>query len=180
MTVKKCMPVFDSLTAGYIIKTYTDVLVTQKNGAPYYQWKDDMPILFHDFEQAEHHPLGNGFPYPKWNSPWAIKTPNGYSCIFIPPMNNPNNIFTIIPGIVDTDSFNSPVNFPFVLDDPLWEGVIPAGTSIAQVIPFKRDSFDMKIGNKKDIEQSRKNKKLLNSMFFSSYKNQFWNKKSFN
>ena len=37
-TVKKCMPLWDLMTAGYIIETPYDIYVRQINGAPYFQW----------------------------------------------------------------------------------------------------------------------------------------------
>ena len=49
------------------------------------------------------------------------------------------SVFTIMDGIVDTDSYNALVNFPFFLNDWSYEGLIPAGTPMAQVIPFKRE-----------------------------------------
>ena len=195
-TVKKCIPVFDALTAGYILVTPCDVQITQvvqvteevpkeeaqlkkEKGetSPYYTWSNFGAIQFHPIIQAELHPAQNGFPYPKWINPFAIKTPPGYSVMFMPPMHNPNGIFTILPGIVDTDTYAAPVNFPFVLDNPKWEGVIPAGTPMAQVIPFKRDSWTMKA----EIQQQEPSKVTtkLRAVFFNSYKRQFWTRKEF-
>lgn len=179
-TVKKCMPVFDAISAGYIIKTYVDVYVTlTEDDVSYYNWPSYEPISFHPIEQAPIHPGMNNRPYPKWNSPWSIQTPRGYSSLFIPPMHNPNGIFTILPGIVDTDSYINPVNFPFTLDDPNFEGIIPAGTPICQVVPFKRDSFSMKIGDKKDIEKIDKFSFIFRNKFVNNYKSKFWNKKEY-
>ena len=144
---------------------------------PYYTWSNFAAIQFHPIIQAELHPAQNGFPYPKWINPFAIKTPPGYSVMFMPPMHNPNGIFTILPGIVDTDTYAAPVNFPFVLDNPKWEGVIPAGTPMAQVIPFKRDSWTMKAETQQQ-EPSKVTTKLR-AVFFNSYKRQFWTRKEF-
>lgn len=177
-SVKKCIPVFDALTSGYIIPTYVDVQVTHRNGLPWYEWPPINGVIsFHPVDQAPLHPGKNGVPYPKWLNPWAIKTPPGYSCLFIPPMHNPNGIFTILPGVVDTDTYAAPVNFPFVMDDVAWEGLIPAGTPMVQVIPFRRDKFKMTLGTDRD-EQNRVTRKLR-SVFFNSYKRQFWSRKEY-
>lgn len=178
-TIKKCLPVFDSITAGYIITTYVDVQIKNENGYPYYYYPSQNPINFHPIEQAKNHPYSNNHAYPKWVNPWAIKTPIGYSCMFLPPMHRENKIFSIMPGIVDTDLFTCPVNFPFVLNDPLWEGIIPAGTPIVQVIPFKRDSWKINYGKEKDFINQEKVIVKLRSMFANSYKKQFWNKKEY-
>lgn len=178
-TVKKCIPVFDAMTAGYIIKTYVDVQVTHREGFPYYEWPNFSAISFHPVEQAPLHPSKNGAPYPKWHNPWSIKTPRGYSCLFVPPFHNPNGIFEVLPGIVDTDSYHAPVNFPFVLHDLEWEGMIPAGTPMVQAIPFKRDSFHMRLGGTVEIEKQNKVTNKLRSLWFNSYKRQFWTRKEY-
>lgn len=178
-TIKKCLPVFDALTAGYIIPTFVDVQVLQVEGVPYYEWRSRNAISFHPIAQAPMHPDGNSAPFPKWSNPWAIKTQPGVSCLFIPPMHNPNGIFTVMPGVVDTDTYTPPVNFPFTLNDVGWEGIIPAGTPMVQVIPFKRATWKMSIGGDKErAEQNVKTGKLT-SLWFNSYKRQFWTRKEY-
>ena len=177
-TVKRCMPVFDSMSSGYIIKSYVDVYVSQKYGYPFFEWPSLSPISFHPIEQAEKHPKQNGIPYPKWVNSWAVKTPPGYSCLFTTPMHR-ENLFEILPGIVDTDRSIPAVSFPFVLKDNSWEGLIPAGTPIAQVIPFKRDSWIMSMGNEKLIKEEEKAAKLLRTRFFDSYRTFFWTRKEY-
>jgi len=67
-----------------------------------------------------------------------------------------------------------------MLKDPKWEGIIPAGTPIVQVIPFKRDSFTMQVSNsKEDLEAIERVNKRLKSMFLNSYKVKFWSKKEY-
>lgn len=176
-TVKKCIPVFDAMTSGYIIRTYVDVQVTQRDGLPWYEWPSQNALSFHPIEQASTHPARNGAPFPKWHNPWAIRTPRGYSCLFTSPMHNPNGIFTVLPGIVDTDTYTAPVNFPFVLDDVAWEGIIPAGTPMVQVIPLRRDSWKMQIGGDKERAAQAKTTTRLRSLWFNSYKRQFWTRK---
>jgi predicted membrane-bound spermidine synthase len=141
---------------------------------PWYEWPSFGPIDFHPVEQAPNHPnrKGHQTSYPKWINPWSIKTPAGYSVLFIQPMHR-ESIFTILPGIVDTDQYNAPVNFPFVLNNIQFEGLIPAGTPIAQVIPFKRESWEMKIGTQEDLENQNKTTIRLRTRFFDSYKSQF-------
>jgi len=177
-TVKKCMPVFDAMTAGYILYTQVDVQVSQVDGLPYYVWAGQDAISFHPIVQAPLHPARNEAPYPKWNNPYAITTPPGYSVLFTQPFHR-KSVFTILPGVVDTDQYKATVNFPFVLNDVKWEGIIPAGTPMAQVIPFKRDSWEYKIGSDKERTEQEKITKKLKTLFFNSYKRQFWSSKSY-
>jgi hypothetical protein len=177
-TIKRCMPVFDALVSGYIIESPADVYVSIKDGGQWFEWSDFSLINFHPIEQALEHPAKNGFPYPKWTNPWAISTPKGYSTLFVQPFHR-ESVFTILPGIVDTDQYTSPVNFPFVINDLRFEGLIPKGTPIAQVIPFKRDSWTMKLGTQKDLEAQAQVRKKLQSKFFDRYKSMYWSKKEY-
>lgn len=186
-TIKRCMPVFDAITAGYILTTYVDVYVSQKDGisiskstgrkkkikVPWYEWPSYGPIQFHPIEQAPEHPLANGFSYPKWINPWSIRTPENWSILFMPPMHRENQPFQILPGIVDTDKYFSPTNFPFVLNDVTFEGLIPAGTPMAQVIPIRRDSWEVKVGGPDEIKDQVAISQQLRSSFFDSYKRKF-------
>jgi hypothetical protein len=180
-TIKRCMPVFDSINSGYIIPTPCDIWVRQvpfeedpTKTQPYYEWTSFGVIQFHPIEQAPNHPNNSGHTvsYPKWTNPWAIKTPPGYSVAFVQPWHR-ESVFTILPGVVDTDTYSAPVNFPFVLNDIKFEGLIPAGTPMAQVVPFKRDSWEMEIGGKEELIDQHKVTTLLRTKFFDSYKNQY-------
>ena len=125
-TIKRCMPVFDAINAGYIITLPADVYISQKDGQPYYEWSSLGLVQFHPVEQAPNHPNRNGHnaAYPKWMNPWSIKTPKGYSVLFTQPFHR-ESPFSILPGVVDTDTYTAPVNFPFVLNDITFEGLIP-------------------------------------------------------
>lgn len=177
-TIKRCMPVFDAITAGYIITSPADVYVSIKDGEQYFEWSDLSLIKFHPVVQALNHPLHNGHAYPKWTNYWGIKTPKGYSTMFVQPMHR-DAVFTILPGIVDTDTYTAPVNFPFVINDPKFEGLIPKGTPIAQIIPFKRDSWSMEFGEKKELEEIENVVNNLASKFFDKYKNMFRQNKEY-
>ena len=168
------MPVFDAIVGGYVLYTNVDVWVSQKDGMPWYEWPSFEPISWHPVEQAPNHPNRNGHQatYPKWINPWAIQTPPGYSTLFVQPMHR-ESVFTILPGVVDTDQYNAPVNFPFVLNNIKFEGLIPAGTPMAQVIPFKRESWEMSLGTQEDFDKQNKTTIRLRTRFFDSYKSQF-------
>jgi hypothetical protein len=177
-TIKRCMPVFDAITAGYIILSPADVYVSIKDGEQYFEWSSLGLVQFHPIEQAPTHPNKNRHAYPKWINYWAIKTPKGYSTMFVQPMHR-ESVFTILPGIVDTDEYYSPVNFPMVINDPEFEGLIPKGTPIAQVIPFKRDSWSMKFGSEKEIKEQSNTTKKLKTKFFDGYKTMFRQSKEY-
>lgn len=179
-TIKKCLPVFDALTAGYIIPTYQDLWIRKTStGEVLYQVMGDINIEFHGTVQAPFHPAMNNLPYPKWVNPWSIQTPKGYSSFFMPPVHMANKYFTVLPGFVDTDSYKSTIHFPFVLNDINFEGLIPAGTPMVQVIPIKRESWTHSFGSEKEIKGIKEDATKLASMFFDRYKKLFWESKSY-
>jgi hypothetical protein len=181
MTIKKCLPVFDAITAGYVITSFSDVYISldkDENGKQYqhYSWPKTNQIDFHPVEQAELHPAQNGLMFPKWINPWGIKTPKGYS-IFIKNLPHRESIFTILEGVVDTDEYHVPVNFPFVINDVNFEGLIPAGTPIAQILPFKRENWKMTSG----LKENFKNIKAVpyRTSFSNMYRNKFRKEKKY-
>jgi hypothetical protein len=178
-TIKKCIPVLDAMTAGYIMFTQVDVYVKQMEDGPYFSWSSQDAISFHPVEQAPLHPGVNGVPFPKWTNHYSIKTPKGYSSLFVSPLHNPNGFFTVIPGLVDTDTYTAPVNFPMVINDPNFEGLIPKGTPIAQVIPFKRDAWKLKFGGQEELIEQANITTKLQTKFFDRYKTMFRNAKEF-
>ena len=206
-TVKGCMPFLDTLTSGYLLKIPQDFNVRHninnknekgeefKDSFQTFGLHDQSQILHaksinlnsgfdtHSIKQVEGSPFierNKNLPFYKILNPWKIKTPKGYSCLFVPPLNNPDDRFSIIPGIVDTDTFPNEINFPIVINGdkfPVLETTIKKGTSYVQVIPFKRDSWKMSL-------QPRKQKEIQNSRLFyglkvlNTYKDKYWNKKS--
>jgi hypothetical protein len=175
--IKRCLPVFDILTAGYFILTPADIYVSHEENSdiPFYRWAGGEGIGFHPVIQAELHPQQNGFPYPKWINKWIIKTEPGYSALILSPVHR-DLPFETLPGLVDTDNYYGSINFPFILKDPKWQGLIPAGTPIAQIVPFKRESYEMSIAPLESKEH-QKTMKMLTFHFADVYRKFFWAKK---
>ena len=204
-TVKGCMPFLDTLTTGYLLKMPMDIAVhhnyydiEEKKKATVmksllFDAPDTLGYLNLNYKQLkkERHPIGQlgecpivhknkHLPVNKILNPWIIKTPPGYSCLFVPPLNNSDDRFSIIPGIVDTDGFPNEINFPFVVNGdkyPVLNTIVKKGTPYVQIIPFKRENWRMEI---KD-ESHKKN--TINKFFYfkeylNAYKNNFWKKKS--
>jgi hypothetical protein len=180
-TIKKCMPVFDAMTGGYILPLPTDIALDASPAG--YFFEDPLlghghkSIDSHDSIQFEGHPenIHRSNYALKFNNPWIIRTPKGYSCLFVTPMHQDTPL-RILPGIVDTDSYDaSPINFPFFLKDETFAGIIPAGTPMVQVIPFKRESWTSEVT--RDVNSIKVYP--LKRTFLNSYKDLFWHKKSY-
>jgi len=201
-TVKGCMPFLDTLTSGYLLKTPQDFYLRhnvlneklEKDSFQTFGLHDmsqslhakninlNSEIDVHSIKQLEGSPIiekNKNLPFYKILNPWKIKTPKGYSCLFLSPLNNSDDRFSIIPGIVDTDTFPNEINFPIVINGdkyPVLETLIKKGTPYVQIIPFKRDNWKM-------ILKSKKQKEIQNSRLFyglkilNIYKDKYWNKK---
>jgi hypothetical protein len=144
ITVKWCNPFGDALGAGYFMLLENDVQVTQENGSQSFVWfrGGNGFIGEHSKDQISSELIPEGYSNQPWKFTnfWGIKTPPGYSTLFTHPMNRTELPFLTLSGVVDTDDYNQPVNFPFVIRND-FEGIIEAGTPIAQVVPFRRESW---------------------------------------
>lgn len=180
--IKKCMPVFDAITSGYIITTPYDINVKKVNGQTHYEWggENHNIIVFQPIEQMQGHPEFEGdLIGTRLNHPWSVTTPNGYSILVMQPAHRVTP-FIVFPGIVDTDSYNYPFNTFFRLRDPDFEGVIPAGTEYCQIIPFKRENWTSGLGGEKEKKKAKIDYQRLTMYFFDKYKRFWWSKKSYN
>jgi hypothetical protein len=206
-TVKGCMPFLDTLTSGYLLKMPQDFNIRHNidnKNEKGEEFKDSLQTFglnemsqllnakhinlnsgvdVHYLKQLEGSPFierNKNLPFYKIINPWKIKTPKGYSCLFVTPLNNSDDRFSIISGIVDTDTFPNEINFPIVINGdkyPTLETTIKKGTPYVQIIPFKRDDWKMTV-------KPRKQKEIQNSRLFyglkllNIYKEKYWVKKS--
>jgi hypothetical protein len=202
-TIKGCMPFLDTLTSGYLLKMPQDFNVRHnvenkhnlKDSFQTFGLHDQSQMLYdkginlnsgidtHSIKQLKGSPFiekNKNLPFYKILNPWKIKTPKGYSCLFVPPLNNSDDRFSIIPGIVDTDTFPNEVNFPIVINGdkyPILETTIKKGTPYVQVIPFKRDFWKMNLKSRRK-EEIKNNRLFYGLKVLNTYKDMYWNKKS--
>lgn len=179
-TAKRCVPMMDVMSSGYLLFTPTDIHVTKLEGQHYYEWPNGGGIELHAPFQIEGHKHAQKFgSVPKIVMDWAVFTPPGYSCLYTPPFNRDDNLVNIFSGIIDTDQYHYPGSLPFLPVDPEFEGVVPAGTPVAQVIPFRRESYKMVIGDESDAVIARGQFPKLRSVFRNAYRNFWWSPKSY-
>lgn len=175
-TIKKCMPLFDSLTAGYIVVLAADVYC---DGNDIQQIATTEIVMAHHDSQIDGMPVSPEYkrkPY-KWINYFLIKTPRGYSTLFTHPMNRMDLPFYTMTGVVETDKFGLPVNFPFFVKKN-FKGIIPAGTPIAQLIPFKREDWKSEVSDNKPIELPAYRFTMHNPPL-GYYKKHFWSRKKY-
>jgi len=147
-TAKRCSPFQDSLGAGYIIPLPVKVTVScSDNGEVSISWGQAMletapfqVISRHATEQLKGMGLEEGGVF-KFNLPWSVELPEGYSALYTHPLNRPDLPFQTFSGIVDNDQYMSPVNIPFIWIGPPGLYELDAGTPVVQIIPFKREEW---------------------------------------
>lgn len=146
--LKLCMPFLDSLTTGYAICLTQDILVEkQLDGSSRLSWTIDNDVLISRSSAAASTlpiPTGHNAEHFAWKSPVAIRIPTGYQILFTHPLNRFDLPFTTLSGIVDGGwVLQGGGNIPFFLKND-FEGVIPQGTPIAQIIPLKTEPWESK------------------------------------
>lgn len=140
LTVKRCMPFIDAMTTGWIIPAAATVrLEVRDDGATVDAgWEiDKVMISNHGAHQVAGNPR-EPRPPCKFHNYWTVKTPPGWSCLFVPPLNRPDPVVEVIAGVVDTDTYTSLIHFPFFAITGDGTYTIERGTPLVQVIPFKR------------------------------------------
>jgi hypothetical protein len=71
----------------------------------------------------------------KFHNPWLIEAPEGYSVLFMHPINRFDLPFTTLTGLVDCDrSRDTWIHFPVHWHDVNFNSVLQKGTPIAQCI----------------------------------------------
>ena len=144
LTVKRCSPTIEMLTMGYYVPLWADIYVEHQGGFPYIKWNTSESVLESwNIKQVDNFQFQEGYSRTAFKNlhGWTIKTPPGWSCLFIHPSAYPDVPFQTISGVVDTDVFDGEINVPFVIKEN-FEGLIKVGTPMFQVIPFKRESWE--------------------------------------
>ena len=179
-TIKRCMPVWDMMTAGYIMETPYDIYVRQTLDGPYFQWGANDAIAFQHVDQFQNHPYSRDINYAvRIVIPWSIKTPKGWSVIVIEPQHHEPSPITCTSGIIDTDDYSLAFNMFLKLRDPNFEGMIAAGTPFLQIIPFKRENWTAELGGDSERKKFMSDMGKFQRVFFDRYKKYFWNKKEY-
>lgn len=153
-TAKTCRGLYDMMTMGYMIVWTFDVLITKdEHGKLFIRKARDGGVQ--DFHPHPHAQLGL---YPDANLhqqqqgvqkvclPYRVVTPKNTSLLMIQPPYRPELKTEVMPGVIDSDRFYSPLNVLFVMKDiPVGKEVkISAGTPLAQIIPFARSEWSLK------------------------------------
>ena len=178
--LKLCTPFLDSLTSGYFIPLFQDVLVEQTPHGPLLSFRTSpAPISERETFRNKTLPTPEGYwdKHYMWNTQTSFKLPNGYSALVVHPLNRMDLPFFSLSAVVDANFAMNSGSLPFFLSKN-FEGIIPQGTPIAQIIPFKREDWELQ---KKEglVKEAEITQKKAMSVVSGWYKNNFWNRKSY-
>lgn len=184
-TWKACPAIMDSFMTGYVLRTpcditffkndsgRIDVKVHDKRHEDFIQKRQEMPQF--------QHPIGYYKDHFAWYADWSFSLPEGYSSIFMTPMNRYDLPFMNTTGVVDNDKVTMMGTVPFFIIDG-WEGTIPAGTPCMQFLPFKREDWQHEVtflSGHKIYEEYMENAKFYRQPDGGVYKNKIWERREY-
>jgi hypothetical protein len=180
VNTKQCPPFLDAMTAGYLYLLEDDLHVDlDEDGRPTLWWAGE--VMLADKRPVVDLPIPDNF-HPihyGWRMNWYYETPPGYSLLVTHPMNRYDLPFQVQSGIIESDIWGLPVFTAFFLKRN-FRGVIPKGTPIFQMIPFKRDNWQLEVD---DSPETLDKHELLaedrRSSIHGHYKKTTWRKKIF-
>ena len=146
-TIKKCMPVTDMLTAGYLLPAPVDIrMIRSENDGIQFTPSDNSEFFVTKHDPIQYDKLSwRDNCVIKFDLPWIFKTPPGWSMLYTAPAYRDHSKLEALSAIVETDTYYNNVNCPVRVKD--WkvgeELVIPKGTPLVQAIPFKREEFKL-------------------------------------
>lgn len=163
LTVKRCMPFLDAMAAGWVIGLAATVRmeIADEGKTVNCGWDFDRTLTSN---HASHQVAGNPrepLPPCKFHNYWTICTPPGWSCLFVPPLNRPNGVFEVVAGVVDTDTYQSEIHFPFFAIGEDGLHVLERGTPIVQVIPFRRETSDLEADIRAESEEEKATRRTI-------------------
>ena len=184
-TWKACPAIMDAFLTGYVFKTPCDLKF----------FKNQQGIISVEIEDPKYkdfctsRPPMPQFEHPKgfyqhhfaWYLDWGLELPEGYSALFMSPMNRFDLPILNTTGIVDCDKVHILGSFPFFIAEG-WEGTIPAGTPYLQVLPFKREDWTHEIVFQNQIDTYnliRENAKFYRQPDGGVYKNKVWSRREY-
>jgi len=183
LNFKACPAMLDTFTTGYTLVTPCEIEFYQKNG----RIKARTPAKFDDFvgergvSQGFQTPPGYEENHFHWYANWAPELPDGYSSLYVQPINHFDLPWITVGGIIDSDKVTTSGLIPFFIKNG-FVGVVPEGTPYLQIIPFKREDWESEIVFHKAIDIMAKTKEvsdLFRKPEGGVYKKLFWTRRKY-
>lgn len=186
-TVKRCAPVYDALSFGYMAVLHCDLQINiDQVGDDEYRLSMQYstgPVPIGARQHSPKHSLVLDDSYHPveftWLVRWQICTEPNSSVLITHPLNRLDLPFTTSSGVMDTDSGFLVENgaAPFYLKKG-FDGFIPCGTPMFQVIPFERQKYKHEV---RELSESNKFKRIheWQKHFANGYRKEYRSSKKF-
>lgn len=187
--LRACVPFLDAFLTGYTVELWTDLIVQQSIKGSVISWPGQteesgpdvwQPITLRNSEITDPMPIPFGYEnkHYAWNNPHLIKTPPGYSILVTQPLNRYDTPFLTMSAVIDCDKdLLSSGRIPFFIREG-FEGLIPKGTPIYQIVPIKREKWE----REESPQLQKDNRRRLwqvGSVVTGWYRNNLWVKKEY-
>lgn len=180
-TFKICSVFGESFTSGYMIPLAVDIAVEQTDEGAIISWASNKEVfvILRDPKSNESLPIPSGYhnQHFVWETKHMVDIPDGYSLLITHPLNRHDLPFITSSGIVDGKFVMYNGNIP-VFFNKTFEGIIPSGTPIAQIIPFKTESWSSMLDNT-ILEEGKINMDKSSYSAYGWYKKNIWKKKQY-
>ena len=179
-TAKMCMPFLDALTTGYIVESWADIHFKFEDGQVIFNYSTGPEILKARPGRPSIQIDDSLYPIEfVWQEQWDVKTPKGWGVIYTHPFNNLDLPFISCTAVIDSDNYyhTATGQYPFYLKKG-FEGIIPAGTPLYQIIPFKKENWKSKVLPYNHNETIKRHHEITKK-FYGAYKNFYWTKKKY-
>lgn len=179
-TFKKCVPMLDSLTSGYIIPLWSDVQISQVYGEARFSWRVKPDVFQHHGSESDQIPPPEGYSNQvvKYLNPWIPRTPKGYSVLVTQPFGYINSPFYSVPAVIDSDTSTLDILPPMWVKEG-FEGIVEKGTPMVQITPFKRENWKAEFEYLEAGEIEAIEDRNFNSTLVNHYVKNHWAKKKY-
>lgn len=195
LTWKSCPAILDSFIYGYYLYTPCDIEFKKENEE--YSVTQDESFMsgvskktfsfcgVRGSDQSFPSPIGYENIHFTWTTNWFPQTPEGYSVLLTHPINRFDLPFLTLSGIIDCSGYINGGLLPFFIKKD-FEGILPAGTPYAQVIPLKNEHWQNEniFYNEEEMDGHRKQMNFQYSIdhpdHTTNYKQIYWESKNFN
>jgi len=181
MGFKMCVPFSEPFVNGYIMPLPFPIAVEQTPGGPRITWNDQGLQMIGIREISDNPtlptPAGMANTHFIWQTQHMFKVPEGYSALFTHPFNRYDLPFITLTSIVDGEFVMQNGNVPVFFSNT-FEGIIPEGTPIAQILLFKRESWTSE-HDTSVLQEGDQNNVQSRIAGINWYRNKHWKKKSY-
>jgi len=193
-SVLRCPGILKIKNEGWIVRAWQDIKIKVEGSE--FSWTTPLDqrelythlpadaLGWHDesrlFDYFENWPKDSLSKIIKINVPWSVDVPKGYILHQFHPAYLDENRFTTLPGMYTSDTGLNTLNVPIILHMNKGEVLIKAGTPIAQLVLYKKESIQhenvLACTSKKFLKKERLTYLLLNMRFKKLYNKikDFW------